>query len=475
MTDALASRLPIQWRLAAVAALTVGAALAVLSAAVYAALDSYAEQELDAELPVLAALHGAGQAVEGTGAPDGVFWLVLGPDGGVVRSSANAPPAAALPSGAVAEALRGHRTIESTDVDGRPVRVAVVPSEAVPGERAIAIGVGREAWRVTAARMRWFLLVVWLVGSLATFGLTRVFAQRLLAPLDSMAARVTAIARGTPAARLAEPAVDDEVGRMGKLLNDMLDRLQRAVDGHRRFAADASHELRSPLTAVVGEVKVALRKVRTVEEYQQVLLRVQEHLDQIAGLTDSLMLLATADEGGHPWLIREIPLKPMLDASLSRLEGLRQLNGIVVHVDPGIGRFGVYADEGLLARLFDNLLTNAIKYNRQGGSVWVRARLVDGGTDAQAVRIAVADTGLGIPRSEWARVFDRFYRVDSSRTRQTGGAGLGLAICQTVVASLGGVIRIAESSPEGTTLEVALKGYDAAEPVRADASLDVES
>ena len=251
---------------------------------------------------------------------------------------------------------------------------------------------------------------------------------------------------------------------MTVLLNSMLDRLQRAMDANRRFAADASHELRSPLTAMAGELDVALRHPRTAESYQDTLVVVRRRLAALTELASSLMLLARVQEGADEIALREVPIQPVVDEAFARWADQAAARHVTL-THGGLNGVSVYADAGLVARVLDNVVANAVHYNRDGGAVTVAARLTVPAADTWAptlVTLEVADQGPGIPAADHERIFERFLRLDASRHRHTGGSGLGLAICREVVRALGGTIAVGASTAEGTTIAITLPGKDAA-------------
>jgi two-component system sensor histidine kinase SenX3 len=186
----------------------------------------------------------------------------------------------------------------------------------------------------------------------------------------------------------------------------------------------------------------------------------RERAVEMGKLTEDLMLLVRAQEGRRAYEVAEVGLRELVDASAVRLRQAAAERGVTLDLS-GTGGFVVWADARLASRVFDNLLQNAVRYNREGGRVEASASLVPGAGSASpdVVSIRISDTGHGIPVSERERVFDRFYRTDPSRSRRTGGMGLGLAICREALALLGGSVRVLESSDSGTTFEVRLPGH----------------
>jgi signal transduction histidine kinase len=240
----------------------------------------------------------------------------------------------------------------------------------------------------------------------------------------------------------------------------MLDRLHRVIDGNRRFAADASHELRSPLTAMAGEIDVALKRERPPEEYRETLQRLRGQIDGLTALSEHLMLLVRAEERTGDLAAEEVPVRDMVDATCTRLSPQAAARGITI-AHAGLEQLVAYVQPGLLARVLDNVIANAVQYNRDGGTVRISGYDEPSRNDAWEpgrVRLEVTDSGPGIPHEEWERVFERFYRREPSRSRRTGGAGLGLALSRAIATWLGGTLRIRASSPSGTTFELTLPG-----------------
>ncbi len=253
---------------------------------------------------------------------------------------------------------------------------------------------------------------------------------------------------------------------MTRLLNRMLERLHGALEANRRFAADASHELRGPLTAMQGEVDVTLKRDRTPEEYREALARVRERLAVMGSLTEDLMLLVRAQEDRLP-PVGEVRVAELLRRVAAHASGAAAAGHVTLAIDAD-PNLVVYGEPSLLERVFDNLVRNGIQYNHEHGSVSLtatvnpRAQSSVGDWVSDEVVIDVRDSGSGIPPEERERVFERFYRLDSSRSRRTGGAGLGLAISREIVQLFKGTIRVGDGPGPGTTVEVRLPGGVAA-------------
>lgn len=389
---------------------------------------------------------------------------VLDADGGVVIASPERAMSVRLAGPReIAAALAGEAPIATVMVSGDPVRTTVLRATADGREYAIAVGVVISDVLRSLARVRWLLAVVWIVSTAATAAVGFALASTALDPVRRITARAVQIATSDIGARLEPARTQDEIGAMTDALNTLIGRLHVALDANRRFAADAAHELRSPLTAIAGEVEVALRRERGADDYRVTLTRVQAQLTALSTLMGDLMLLVRAQEGGGEVRTQELSLEALIAASVARADPLAASRGVVLRSE-GIAGLRVYGDAGLLGRVFDNVIENAIRYNREHGSVMVRASFEDQPADVWVpgfVHILVSDTGTGIAREEHHRIFERFHRVDQSRARHTGGSGLGLAIAREVLALFKGTIRVASSTAQGTTLEILLPGLSA--------------
>lgn len=463
------ARLTLRWTLA------VGLLLGVANLVIYAGADLYLQRWVDGHVRTLAATEAASST---DGLSDvhlhedpfsqfdaGVFTeklvQIFDASGALVLQStalAGLPPI--VSQDVIDDALAGRAPLISVDVAGRQLRMAVLQAFRDDRPFAIAVGLFVDDIDEGLASLAWLLAAVWAAGVLATAASGYVLAGRALAPISRITERAGWIARGNFNARLDTPAVDDEVGRMTRLLNSMLDRLQRAIEANRRFAADASHELRTPLTAMAGELDVTLRHQRTAGSYEETLRHVRGRLSDLIRVAEDLILLTRTQEGTRDVLLREVDLDAVVEESFDRLAEAARANA--VHLErSGLSGVRVYADPALISRVVDNVITNGICYNRDGGRLSVRALVEEPAGDdwtSGMVQVEVEDTGVGIPLADRERVFERFCRLDPSRTRHKGGSGLGLAICREVLALMGGTIRVAESSSEGTRFEIRLPG-----------------
>ncbi|MEW6280073.1 MAG: histidine kinase dimerization/phospho-acceptor domain-containing protein, partial [Candidatus Eremiobacterota bacterium] len=236
-------------------------------------------------------------------------------------------------------------------------------------------------------------------------------AGRALAPIDALTSLARRISAEDLSQRLDSPGSDDELGRLAGTFNAMIERLEEAFQRQRRFTADASHELRTPLAVMRGHLEVALQGDRAAEDYRRVLTRLGEEVGRLIRLVSSLLTLARADSGQIPLHLEPLQAEAVVSGAVEQVRPLAAERGVSLSVEPGPD-IVLQADEDLLLQLLLNLLDNAIKNTPRGG-------LVTAGWGAG--RVWVRDTGVGVSPEDQARLFDRFFRVDRSRTRDTGG------------------------------------------------------
>jgi heavy metal sensor kinase len=276
-------------------------------------------------------------------------------------------------------------------------------------------------------------------------------ARKALAPIDSMTTQAKTISAERLSDRLSIENSQDELGKLGAVFNDMLGRLQAAFDQLRRFTADASHELRTPLTAIRSVGEVALQDQRSPAEYRDVIGSMLEEVDRLTRLAESLLALSRADAGHIQLQREEIPLLRIAEEASSVVEVLAEEKRQQIDI-AGDANLLVSVDRLILRQAIVNLLDNAIKYSPPGSQILVR---VQSGGDNK-VFLDVVDQGPGIPGEHQPYVFDRFFRVDRARTREWGGAGLGLSITRWAIEAHGGGITLESEEGHGSTFRISL-------------------
>jgi two-component system OmpR family sensor kinase len=281
-------------------------------------------------------------------------------------------------------------------------------------------------------------------------------ANKALRPVDAITQIARRIGSGDLSQRIRIKRVNDELGRLASTFNEMIGKLEKSFRQVKRFTADASHELKTPLTILRGEVEVGLKKRRGLKEYQQILASNLEEINRMSRIVEDLLILSRADMGELTMEREEIELSALAREVWEDLQRLAKKKRIQLKfMDNGFTR--VEGDSLFLRQLILNLTENGLKYTRAGGEVTVR---VKGDRDQGVVRLLVTDTGVGIPQKDLKRIFDRFYRVDGARSRETGGTGLGLSICQWIVQAHEGRIAVESRVGKGSTFTVALPMKD---------------
>jgi heavy metal sensor kinase len=346
-----------------------------------------------------------------------------------------------LSAAARARAARGESTLETVAGSGaEPLRVFTMPI--VRNDRVVDIvQVGMSVRRAEALLDRYLHTLIVLIPlgvGLAALG-GAVIARAALRPVDEMTRTARRITAEDLSRRVERPGTGDEMERLALTLNGMLARLEAAFTQTRRFAADAAHELRTPLAALRGGIEVALRAERTPEEYRRVLASSLEEVERLIRLAEDLLLLSRSTAGAEV-ARAPVDLEPLLLDVFDVGARLGQAAGVSVRIDT-MAPATVRGDATALRRALLNLVENAIKYTPPGGKVELSLTTADG----MAV-VTVSDTGIGLDPADADRIFEPFVRLDAARARDTGGAGLGLTIARSIAVAHGGTLLV-ESHP----------------------------
>ena len=321
-------------------------------------------------------------------------------------------------------------------IEGRPVFMRVARSE-------------NDA-HTELARIGWILAIGLPLGALGAAAAGYSLARRALAPVDRLAIRASAITAERLSERLPVETPGDELGRLATAFNATLARLERSFDQMQRFTSDASHELRTPLTAVRSVGEVGLQQPRSPEGYREIIGSMLEEVDRLSQLVESLLTLSRAD-AGHVKLTRQpVDLSSLVQDTITQVQVLAEEKSQHVAAELN-GPVLISADAVLLRRAVVNLLDNAIKYAPAGTAIHVTLS-----AEGQQAMVSIRDQGPGISAADQDHIFDRFYRVDRSRSRDTAGAGLGLAIARWVVEAHGGVISVTSEEGHGSTFRITL-------------------
>jgi heavy metal sensor kinase len=248
--------------------------------------------------------------------------------------------------------------------------------------------------------------------------------------------------------RLKIPGTKDEIESLAQTFNQMIGRLDEAFTTQRQFMEDISHELKTPLSVLKGELEVTLKKIRSTQEYETTLLSSLEEVNGLIGIVENLLTLARFDAKTTTLQEVSLDLNLLLKDAVEAIQVLAIQKNITLQLNSA-HTVETLADKNQLKRLIINLLDNAIKYTPSGGKISIDLRQQKDSAD-----IEISDTGIGIPEKELPHIFDRFYRVDKSRS--SIGFGLGLSIAQSIAMAHGGKIYARANIPQGTIFTISL-------------------
>jgi heavy metal sensor kinase len=447
------------------------AILATIAAISYSWLSFGLQQDLDASLLTVAqVIQDTGSSgAEASGDSEALLRQLLGPElydkfvqlldpEGRPHTPRAGRRADVLPLSpqARARAARGLRTIETVVVGGvEPVRLLTLPVVR-DGRVTEMIQVGMALRRTQAVRDRYFDTLIVLiplgVGLAAVGG--AVIARAALRPVDEMARTARRITAEDLSRRVERRGSGDELDGLAETLNGMLARLEDAFGQTRRFAADAAHELRTPLTVLRGGIEVALRMERSPDEYRRVLASSLEEVERLIRLAEDLLLLSRSlagPEGSRA----PVDLEPLVLEVFEVGARIGRAAGVSVRVDATAPAL-VTGDAAALRRALLNLVENAVKYTPPGGKVEIGL-----GRSGGAAEVTIADTGIGIAPGDLERIFEPFLRLDAARARDTGGAGLGLAIARSIVIAHRGAVTVESRPGAGSRFTVRLPSTSA--------------
>jgi len=298
---------------------------------------------------------------------------------------------------------------------------------------------------------KWVLILLVPVVLLAATAGGWWMSRRALQPVDQVTATARSIGEQNLGKRLPVPNTEDELQRLSETLNQMLDRIEGAFHRVTQFTADASHELRTPVALIRTTSEIALRKHRSDAEYREALDEVHAESVRTTGLIENLLTLARADAGKETLDRTPVDLASLVLEVSGQAEKLAQQKGITLACQAPEGIAPISGDRDTLRRLFFILLDNAVKYTPPGGQIQVGIN-----QSPEKVTVEVCDSGGGISQQDLPHIFERFYRSDKSRNRDSGGAGLGLSLAKWIVEAHGGFIEVESAVDSGSTFRVAL-------------------
>ncbi len=451
--------IPIRLRLTLAFALAMGVVLAATGAFLYlelrTSLDESIDESLEARVSEVAPRLALGGLIVGPGMgsglvdPDERFLQVLDLRDRVVDATPTVEDTPLLEQEALSRAAGRPTTwLELEEVPGisGPTRILAMPVETPSGTRVLLVGASLEDRDET---LRGFLVILLVVGptallltSLLGYGL----ATAALKPVEAMRVEAAAISGSEPGRHLPLPRSQDEIHRLGETLNEMLDRLEAALERERGFVADASHELRTPLALLKAELELALRRPRSAPELEAAIRSAAAETDRLAGLAEDLLLLARSDQGELALRTEKIDARDLLSRVAERFGLHAEAAGRSIEIDVPSG-LELEADPRRLEQAVGNLVENALKHAQ--GSVRLAAVEQNARTE-----LHVRDEGRGFPSEFLPRAFDRFSRADDARSGD--GTGLGLTIAGAIARAHGGSAHAKNSENGGADVWLSL-------------------
>ncbi|MDX6379315.1 MAG: two-component system, OmpR family, sensor kinase [Rubrobacteraceae bacterium] len=459
--------MPIRWRLTIFIALVIGAILLVLGVALFllnrSATLSGIEDAAQSRATTAAQTINSGEDLSNDDIEqltrDGVFVIVRDGSGNVLANTVNLPAEAEASDTAWRRALDSKGGASGTmDLSKEPsVYVYAVPVDPSNGPaRVVEAGKSYESAQESVQVFGTVLVAGIGAAFLLSIGGAYFLARAALKPVDAVVSAAREMGEGDLAKRLPVANPKDEIGRLASTINGLLSRLEaafirreEALSRQRRFAADASHELRTPLTAILGHAWVLVEWAieKDPKTAKQSVLAIRREARRMRGLVEDLLALTRGDEGA-PLDVGRHDLAKVAEEAVQAVRAA--VNGKVSIEYAGSGReVEATFDKGRVLQVAAILLDNAVKYTPEGGRVTVRTW-----ENKDQVALEVSDTGIGIPQDQLPLIFERFHRVDNSRTEE--GAGLGLAIARQIAESHDGEIEARSTPAEGSTFTLLL-------------------
>jgi heavy metal sensor kinase len=347
-------------------------------------------------------------------------------------------------------ALRGETVYETIDKSKPRVRMVTIPIlENKKVTSVVQVGTSLEDFDETMNKL-FLILIIGIPTSIsATIVVGYFMARKALRPVDQIRRAAVKISSSNLDEKIDIGGRRDELGRLAETFNAMIGRLKDAFQRINQFSIDVSHELKTPLTILKGETEVALRKDREQEDYKVLLMSNLEEVDRMSRIIDDLLLLSKAETKEIALNFEEIALRDLILGVCMDMKIFADKKGIEIEASE-LEDVRVRGDELKVRRMLWNIVENGIKYTQSGGKVTVSSYVNDG-----YVRIDVKDNGLGISREDIKYVFDRFYRADRSRRRETG-SGLGLSISKWIAEAHKGSIEVKSQPSEGSLFSIKL-------------------
>jgi two-component system, OmpR family, sensor kinase len=410
------------------------------------------DSQLTAQLPQ-AARYVPGSAPVTVNPVRGEYLVQAIDAAGRVHGSSDTGAAPLLSAKVLAQARRIQVWVTQT-ADEENIRVTAAPLSGHPGWVAVA-AMSLETYDSTQSQVaRGLAIGGGLFVAIAGLG-AYWLARAALSPVERLRRQAAAISGRGDDAILEVPRTKDEIAALAGTMNDLLSRLRHALERERAFLADASHELRSPLSILRGELELAGRPGRSTGELAAAVRSSAEEADRLARITDDLLLLARGDADRLGLQLEDTDLRQLCEQSVALAAPSLTTARVTCRIDVPAGTRGS-VDAGRIRQAIDNLLANALRYAPAGSVIVISAR-----KDGPDLRIEVSDDGPGFPEDFLPHAFERFRRPDTARSRDDGGTGLGLAIVQAICAAHGGRASARNAPGGGAVVSLWLPGASA--------------
>ena len=400
-------------------------------------------------------------AVEGLNAGDALtlqelehYYILTDPQGKIIHEDLrNKNIDAMLLRGDLNPILRQNNGFGSaTTPDGSQYRFVSLPMPSDFLTQPIIVHIGRSMAPLKGVLNEYLVLYIYSVPLILAISAAVgwYLAGRALKPFEEITQTAERITHENLNTQIITSHKEEEVQRLVQSFNSMVRRLDESFQQMRKFNADVAHELRTPLAILQGETEIALRSPNLPEEIRSVLASNLEELDRLTGMINEMLTLAEAEAGRHVLAKEPVDVKALLEDLVDQMRLLAIDRGIQIDLR-GIPELWIEADKLWIRRAMINLLDNAIKYSREGGIIEVSA-----GSAGSMIRLGIRDYGIGISADALPHIFDRLYRADPARTRDSGGVGLGLALVKWIIEAHGGSIQVRSQPDLGTCFEIIL-------------------
>lgn len=369
---------------------------------------------------------------------------IVDADGQVLVRSANlGSTRLPTPQALLVRLAAGETVFETLSKFGdEPVRMVSMPINGAGAPIIVQVAGSLDDVRkvLNSASLLFIAMTLGLLVAVGTVGAS--LTRKVFKTIDNIVRQAHRIDESNLSERLPHPGTRDEIGKLVDTLNEMLDRIERSFEVQRRFTADASHELRSPLSRLRTELEITLRRPRDATEYLETLGSCVGEVERLTVIVEELLTLARLDAGLERNSTDIVPLNLIIEEMVERMQPVACKRGVWIILEPS-APVTVKIPRGSIDLVLTNLLDNAVKFTPRGGFVTVCLA-----ADRSEAIISVSDTGPGIKLDEQSKLFERFYRGSVARTNDVSGVGLGLALSQAVVRSHGGLIE-ASNLPDG--------------------------